>query len=461
MTATTCPIEAENGFPTGAITVTPADTRQEACTIQVASEPPTARPQIQVPLATSIPLPESLEELRIPQSLVLDLFLRHTYVQGRTSMQSLGSSMKLPFSIVEAMFRHFREQHLIDVKGMVGNDYLFTLTKAGREQAADLCQYSGPVPVPLSEYCRVVRSQVARVKLDRKKLRKAFWDLTVTDRLIDQMGPALIAQRSLFLYGPAGNGKSSLAERLPRVYEDAVLIPYAVEVDGRIIVLFDPAVHERIVSFDVGGLDPRWVPCRRPCITVGGELVSSMLELRSDHTTGTHAAPLQMKANNGVFIIDDFGHQIMSPRDLLNRWIVPLDRRIDHLTLNHGLKFQIPFEVMVVFSTNLDPGELADAAFLRRIPNKINVGVVEPETFDEIFRCLIAEKKLDCDADAAHYLRDLCLARGDRELRACFPRDICDVIASICEYEQHPLRIGKAELDMAVDMYFPKFTPAA
>ena len=438
MTATTCLIEAA---PEAQIDSTPAPS--------------------QTPLAASIPIPEILEELGIPQSLVMDLFLRHTYGQGRTSMQSLASSMKLPFSIIELMFRHFREQHLIDVKGMVGNDYLFTLTKTGREQAADLCQYSGPVPVSLTQYCRVVRSQAARVKLDHTKLRKAFCDLTVTDRLINQMGPALIAQRSLFLYGPAGNGKSSLAERLPRVYEDAVLIPYAVEVDGRVIVLFDSAVHERVPDLGGTGLDPRWVACRRPCITVGGELVSSMLELRSDHTTGTHAAPLQMKANNGVFIIDDFGHQIMSPRDLLNRWIVPLDRRIDHLTLNYGLKFQIPFEVMVVFSTNLDPGELADAAFLRRIPNKISVGAVEPHTFDEIFQRLMAEKRLDYDADAAAHLRELCLARGERELRACFPRDICDVIASICEYEQRSLKISKAELDMAVDMYFPNFTPAA
>ena len=186
-------------------------------------------------------------------------------------------------------------------------------------------------------------------------LRDALSDLVLSDRMLDQLGPAIISQKSLFLYGPSGNGKTSLAERLLRMYRDTILIPHAVEVDGKIIVLYDPVVHQSVEREDAE-LDPRWVSCKRPFIMVGGELVASMLELHYDEAGGVFAAPMQMKANNGIFLIDDFGRQVLSPRELLNRWIVPLDRRVDYLTLSYGIKFQIPFEMMVVFSTNLNPG---------------------------------------------------------------------------------------------------------
>ena len=199
------------------------------------------------------------------------------------------------------------------------------------------------------------------------------------------MGPSLIGHQSLFLYGGTGNGKTSIAERILRIYHDAVVVPYAVEVDGHIITLFDPVVHRQLPFHD-DLLDPRWAVCKRPCITVGGELSAAMLELRLDESTRVFISPCQMKANNGILIIDDFGRQMLSPRDLLNRWIVPLDRRVDYLTLSSGMKFQVPFELMVVFSTNLDPHDLADEAFLRRIQTKVLVENVSAEVFDEIFR---------------------------------------------------------------------------
>jgi predicted ATPase with chaperone activity len=240
-----------------------------------------------------------------------------------------------------------------------------------------------------------------------------------------------------------------------RVYKDAVLIPYAVEVDNQIISLYDPVVHQPI-EHDDPDMDPRWIVCKRPCIVVGGELIPSMLELRLDEASGIYAAPLQMKATNGILIIDDFGRQLMSPRDLLNRWIVPLDRRVDYLTLRYGVKFQIPFETMVVFSTNLEPSDLADEAFLRRIRNKIYVEAVDAYTFDQIFDRVVKSKDIPAEPDSAEYLRKLCLRQGRTELRACYPLDICNILNSIGRYENRPPVMTKPELERAASLYFAK-----
>jgi predicted ATPase with chaperone activity len=291
--------------------------------------------------------------------------------------------------------------------------------------------------------------------VDRRALRAAFSDIVVPDRLLDQLGPALISQNSIFLYGPSGNGKTSIAERMLRVYQDAVLIPYAVEVDNQILSLYDPVVHTKI-ELDDPDIDPRWVLCKRPCIVVGGELIPSMLELRLDESSGIYAAPLQMKANNGIFIVDDFGRQLMSPRDLLNRWIVPLDRRVDYLTLRYGVKFQIPFELMVVFSTNLDPSDLADEAFLRRIQNKIEIEPVAPQVFDMIFQRVVSTRNLPADYDAAEYLRKLCLSDGRTQLRACYPQDIVNIIGAISQYETRQVQVSKPDIERAVQLYFAR-----
>src|SRR5579864_6093487 len=321
---------------------------------------------IRTPFAPGIP--QTFEDLGISQSLVLDLVLRRMLLEGFSNLQSLSASLRLALPILNIIFNHMRQQQMVEVKGMIGNDYHFTLSQAGKMLAAErfqITQYAGAAPVSLKDYHSATKAQSAQVRIDRKTLRSAFSDLVITDQLLDQLGPALISQNSIFIYGPTGNGKTSLAERMLRVYQDAILLPYSVEVDGQIISLYDPVVHQKL-DVDDHDIDPRWVLCRRPCIVVGGELIPSMLELRLDESSGIYAAPLQMKANNGILIIDDFGRQLMSPRDLLNRWIVPLDRRVDYLMLRYGVKFQIPFELMVVFSTNLEPSDLADEAFLRR-----------------------------------------------------------------------------------------------
>src|ERR1700733_4047195 len=403
-------------------------------------------------------IPQSFAELGTPESLVLDLVLRRMLIEGYCSLQGLGRSLRLAVPIVDIVFKHMRAQQLVEVKGMTGNDYNFTLSADGKRLAGErfqISQYAGACPVSLRDYHAATKVQSAKVHVDRAALRQAFSDLIVSDRMLDSLGPAIISQSSIFVYGPTGNGKTSLAERMLRVYHDAVLIPYAVEVDNQVISLYDPVVHTPIET-DEPDLDPRWILCKRPCIVVGGELIPSMLELRLDEASGIYAAPLQMKANNGILIIDDFGRQLMSPRDLLNRWIVPLDRHVDYLTLRYGVKFQIPFELMVVFSTNLEPSDLADEAFLRRIHNKIYVEAVDAASFDQIFTRVVASRNIQSEPDSAEYLRKLCLREGRTELRACYPTDICNILLSIGRYEGRPPVMTKPELERAAALYFAK-----
>ncbi len=404
------------------------------------------------------PVPQTYEQLGISESLILDLVLRRLLMEGFSTLRSLSAALRVSIPIIDTAFRQLRSQQLVEVKGMVANDYQFVLSQAGKQLASDrfqISQYAGAAPVSLPDYSEATRQQAAKVSVDRKALRAAFSDLVVTDRMLDQIGPAIISQTSIFLYGPSGNGKTSVAERMLRVYQDAILIPYSVEVDGQIIAVFDPVVHQKL-ELDDPEVDPRWILCRRPCIVVGGELIPSMLELRIDDSSGIYAAPLQMKANNGIFIIDDFGRQLMSPRDLLNRWIVPLDRRVDYLSLRYGVKFQIPFEVMVVFSTNLDPQDLADEAFLRRIHNKILIESIDASTFDQIFARVVSSKRVPHEPDSAEYLRRLCLSDGRSELRACYPLDICNILVSISDYERRPINMGRDNLERAVNLYFAR-----
>jgi hypothetical protein len=403
-------------------------------------------------------VPQSFADLGISEGLVLDLVLRRMTIEGYSSLTGLGQSLHLAVPLVDMIFKHMRQQQLVEIKGMSGNDYNFVLSQAGKQLASErfqVSQYAGACPVSLKEYYAATKAQSAKVQVNRGVLRQAFSDLVISDRMLDQLGPAIISQTSIFVYGPTGNGKTSLAERMLRVYEDTVLIPYAVEVDNQIISLYDPVVHHPLDHGDED-IDPRWIQCKRPCILVGGELIPSMLELRLDEASGIYAAPLQMKANNGILLIDDFGRQLMSPRDLLNRWIVPLDRRVDYLTLRYGVKFQIPFELMVVFSTNLDPSDLADEAFLRRIHNKIFVDAVDAPSFDQIFSRTVAARNIQAESDSSEYLRKLCLREGRTELRACYPGDICNILTAIGRYEGRSALMTKPELERATSLYFAK-----
>ncbi len=395
--------------------------------------------------------------LGISEELIHELFLKHILRKGSGSLYGLAESLRLPVELVESVFRQMKTRQLVEVRGMRGDDYNFNLTNTGRVEAQDrmrLSRYSGPVPVPLSHYQETVRSQVVRTKVNRAVLAEAYADLTLDPQLIERLGPALSSCKSMFLYGPSGTGKSSLAERLLRVFREPIAIPYAIEADGNIVTVFDPALHTPVAD-PPADRDRRWVYCSRPCIVVGGELIAGMLEASREGGSGSYSAPLHMKANNGVFVIDDFGRQLISPRDLLNRWIVPLDRRVDYLSLDNGQKFEVPFEVFVVFSTNLNPTELADEAFLRRIPNKILVDAVSDRVFEEIVTRRLAAETWSAEDDAADYLRDLCRARGG-DLRPCYPRDIFRIIESIANFEERKPALTKLDIDRAAELYFCK-----
>jgi hypothetical protein len=398
--------------------------------------------------------PETLADIGIEENLVTDLFLKHAYMAGNCSIRSIAASLRLPLHLTETLFRTLKNNQMIEVRGTIGDDFAFVLSQAGKIKATERLQisrYAGPVPVPLVQYEATVRAQVARTRLNLDRLANAYRDLSLPADLLLRLGPALVAQKSMFLYGPSGTGKSSLAERILRIYDDRIAVPFCVEVDGNIISVFDPAVHQPVGEQRAND-DPRWVFCKRPSIIVGGELVYGMLELQREADTGRFIAPLHMKANNGIFVIDDFGRQMISPRDLLNRWIVPLDRRIDYLTIN-GAKVAVPFEVFVVFSTNLDPKDLADGAFLRRIPNKILVDSISPEIFDDIVQKRLETSGWAAETGAAEYLSEVCRTRGG-DLRACYPRDILQIISSIAEFEEQPPKLTRTAVDQAAELYY-------
>ena len=398
--------------------------------------------------------PEHLEDLGIDEALISDLFLKHAYTAGNCSIRALASSLRLPVHLAEVIFRRLKSQQFIEVRGTIGDDFTFVLTQSGKLTATERLQisrYVGPIPVPLTQYEVAVRSQVARTRLNLERLLNAYRDLSLPLDLLLRLGPALVAQKSMFLYGPSGTGKSSLAERVLRIYDDRIAVPLAVEVDSNIVMVFDPAVHQPMGS-QRSEDDPRWVFCQRPSIIVGGELVPGMLELQREPDGGRFIAPLHMKANNGIFVVDDFGRQQIAPRDLLNRWIVPLDRRVDYLTIS-GAKFAIPFEVFVVFSTNLNPAELADEAFLRRIPHKILIDSISVELFDEIVGRRLQSNGWDSESGAAEHLRIVCAAHGG-DLRPCYPRDIFQIVESIAEFEERTPRLTKVDVDRAAEVYY-------
>lgn len=395
---------------------------------------------------------QRIDALGLPGLMVFDIALRHLREHGSASASALQKALKLSHPVVESLLLQLRKQQLIQITATMGLD----LTEAGQQHAAarsKTCRYAGPAPVPLAEYTRAVRHQRQYPVPTEGRIRSAFSELVLPKATLDRVGQSFVSGRPIFVYGEAGNGKTSVIERFARIFDDPVLVPYAVEVDGQIIVVFDPWVH-RPVEHAAPEMDQRWVLCHRPRVMTAGELTPSMLNLRLDESSGIYSAPLQMKANNGVISIDDFGRQAAPPSELLNRWILPLDRNVDYLTLRYGFSFQIPFELIVAFATNLNPSELADDAFLRRVPNKIYMGPVIDDDFDEILRRVVERHGAELDPSLAAYFRTRCRDHNGAGLKACYPRDICEIIAAASKFQRRPFCLSRETIDTAVESYF-------
>lgn len=406
--------------------------------------------------------PHKIEELGVPESVIQDIVLRRALFEGRTSTLRLANSLALSVALMSKVIEDLRDLRHIEVLGLDGYDYTLELTNQGRDQAADrmqLSRYAGAAPVSLKDYVSVITRQSARPFVSLDNMRHAFEDLVVSDALLDELGPALLTEGAIFLYGPPGTGKTSLAERLIRVHDDPVLVPRAVEVDSQVTTVFDPVIHVPLDE-QPQDLDPRWILCKRPSIVVGGELQASMMDLAYEQSAGVYLAPVQMQANNGILVIDDFGRQTMTPEELLNRWIVPLDRRKDYLSLAYGVRFEIPFDVKVVFSTNLEPSTLGDEAFYRRIQNKILIPPIEDDQFDEVLRRSADRHGVTITPGAPEYLRYVSRHRGDGDLRPYLPNEVCKIIAAVCEYERQPRVLNNDTVDRVASIYFTQSAAA-
>ncbi len=408
--------------------------------------------------------PGNLAETGLPASLVESLIIKRLATVGIHSGRQLANDARLPFPVLEPMFRNLRERRIIVHQGSAPlNDYNYSLTDDGREQArvaAANCAYAGPAPVPLMDYILSVEAQTIRSESPRRdQLRQAFHDISIDELLFENLGPAVNSGAGLFLYGEPGNGKSTIASRMTQCFGQEIWVPHAVFEDGQIVKVFDAAYH-RPSTDDQGELicetavDRRWVKISRPTVVVGGELTMDALEIRHDPVSNVGEAPLQMKSNCGCLLIDDFGRQRIEPQELLNRWIVPLENRVDYLTLSTGKKIQVPFEQLIIFSTNLEPSDLVDEAFLRRIPYKIEVSDPTPAEFHELFRMYC--ERMDCayQAELVDYLMDTHFHPHGRRLRRCHPRDLLGQIRNFCTYNDRKLELRKEYLDLVVTSYF-------
>ena len=405
----------------------------------------------------------TIEESGLNLQFLADLCLKHIYYATTLSGRDAATQMRLPFvGVMDKVIEKLRQEGVVEVRGgsaLTTASYVHSLTDKGRARALELVDrsaYSGPAPVSLDDYWDSVKLQtIDSVVVTQKALRNAYSHLVVSDRLLNQLGPAINSSQSIFLFGPPGNGKTSLAETASKLLGGSIYVPYALEHDGQVIKVYDSVFHTGLSSDNgqVDARDRRWVNSRRPVVVVGGELTMESLDLVYSETGKFYEAPFQLKANCGMFLIDDFGRQRVSPRDLLNRWIVPLEKREDYLNLRTGQELSVPFDQLIIFSTNLDPASLVDEAFLRRIRYKIEVPNPTIEEYEEIFRRVCDRRRVPYEFSAIEFVLDYYDRRGI-EPRSCHPRDLIDQLIDIAEYLEEPRSLSKDLLTSACDSYF-------
>jgi predicted ATPase with chaperone activity len=419
-------------------------------------------------------VPRTIEDTELSVGFLADLALKTLYFAGYISGYEVAEAIKLPFkSITDRVLEFLKRDRFIEVKGSSGGAYAeaayeYVITGKGIERAREIMdrnQYAGPAPVTLESYKTAIRKQALQdVAVGPSQVRNALSHLVLGDRILGQIGPAINSSRSIFLFGHPGNGKTTIAEAIGfMILQDEMYIPYAVEVDGQVIKVFDPISHKPAPSEggdqygsrgDGQRLDRRWVRIRRPVVVTGGELTLESLDLNWEDAKKFYEAPLQMKANGGMFLIDDFGRQKIRPRDLLNRWIVPLEKRFDYLTLQTGNVIQIPFDMLIIFATNLEPRDLVDEAFLRRIRHKIDVRDPTYDEYREIFRRVAQSKDIPFDEGVLNYLVQEYYDKSTRQFRACHPRDILDHLTDIARFQGIPPQLTKELIDQACAGYF-------
>ena len=419
--------------------------------------------------------PRSLEETGLAVADLLNLVTKAMYANGLETPSMIIDQLKLPPLAVQQLLEQAKDRKLVDVLGSSGlravSELRYTLTEKGKQWALDamfLNQYIGPAPVPLSAFCeRVARQAIANERVDRPSIDSAFAKMIVAEDFVQEIGPAINSGRSILLYGPPGNGKTTVAEKIGDMFRDVVYIPYCIEVEGQIIKLFDQGTHKQIPLVNPGragtlrrdDFDKRWVPCRRPFIVTGGELTLEMLDLSFNAQAKFYEAPLHIKALGGIFVIDDFGRQIVSPEALLNRWIVPLESRVDYLKLHTGKSFALPFDELVIFSTNLAPSELMDPAFLRRIPYKIEVGGPSKEDYRRIFRAVAKGAGFDEPDEMCQFVITELREKNDFPLASYQPKFIIDQVRAACKFRGIPPQFKPEFVERALKNLFTKDSP--
>jgi hypothetical protein len=409
--------------------------------------------------------PESLEDTGYTTEEVERLILKFLLQKGSALGRAISSQICLPFQIIDPILKQLKQEQILAFKGAAEiGDYDFAITDLGRERAkryAEECTYFGAAPVSLRDYLNAMEAQsIAKQEVCEEDLAEAFSDLIINEKMLERLGPAINSGRGMFLFGEPGNGKTSIAERITKCFGSTIWIPRALGIDGDIIRLFDPGIHEVVEEtcdnsiFKLSGVDARWVHIERPTVVAGGELTMTELEVVQNSETKICEAPLQLKSNCGTLVIDDFGRQTMPVDVLLNRWIVPLEKRFDFLNLPSGKKIQVPFDQLIVFSTNLEPQDLVDGAFLRRIPYKIEVCDPSESEFLELFELMAPMMGFQYDKECVEYLVETHYRSCNRPFRACQPRDLLLQVRNYCVYKTLPKKLSNKAFDFAVENYF-------